>query len=92
MPGQLSWKTSLLLTYQILELLVNTLAADDKYLVLNRDKLTIRIQMQLSKKQQTFSTFFSSSLKSILNFKYFQQKDEPHGFCIFEITDSEHVA
>ena len=46
--------------------------------------------MQLSKKQQTFSTFFSSSLKSILNFKYFQQKDEPHGFCIFEITDSEH--
>ena len=48
--------------------------------------------MQLSKKQQTFSTFFSSSLKSILNFKYFQQKDEPHGFCIFEITDSEQVA
>ena len=48
--------------------------------------------MQLSKKQQTFSPFFAAFLKSILNFKYFQQKDDPHRFCIFEITDSEHVA
>ena len=34
LTGKLSWKKSLLLTCQILGLLVNTLAADEKYLVL----------------------------------------------------------
>ena len=51
-PRQLSWKKSLLLTCEILGLLVNTLATDEKYPVFNRDKLTIPIQMQLSKKQK----------------------------------------
>ena len=53
-----------LLTCQILGLLVNTLAADEKYPVLNRDNLTIPIQMQLSQKQKTFSEFFDGFLKS----------------------------
>ena len=43
-------KKSLLLTWQILVLLVNTLAAYEKYPVLKRDNLTIAIQMQLSQK------------------------------------------
>ena len=47
-------KKSLLLTCQIFGLLVNTLATDEKYLVLNRDNLKIPIQMQLSQKQKTF--------------------------------------
>ena len=51
----LTWKKSLFLTCQILGLLVNTLAADEKYPVLNRDNLTIPIQMQLSQKQKTFA-------------------------------------
>ena len=58
LPRQLSWKKSLLLSFQILGLLVNTLAADDKYPVLNRDNLTIPIQIQLSHKQKPFSQFF----------------------------------
>ena len=91
LPSQLSWKKSLLLTCQILGLLVNTLAADEKYPVLNRDNLTIPIQMQLSQKQKTFSEFFAAFLKSRLNFKYFLKKDDPPRFCIFEITDSENV-
>ena len=45
LPTQYTWKKSLLLTCQILGLLVNTLAADEKYPVLNRDNLTIPIQM-----------------------------------------------
>ena len=49
-PTKLSWKKSLLLTCKILGQLVNTLAADDKYLLLYRDNLTIPIEMQLSKK------------------------------------------
>ena len=42
----------LLLTSKILGLLVKTLAATEKYLVLHRDNLTILIQMQLSEKQK----------------------------------------
>ena len=67
-------KKSLLLTCQILGLLVNTLAADEKYPVLNRDNLTIPIQMQFSQKQKPFSEFLAAFLKSRLNFKYFEKK------------------
>ena len=88
LPRKLSWKKSLLLTCQILGLLVNTLAADEKYPVLNRDNLTIPIQMQLSQKQKTFSQLFAAFLKYRLNFGHFQTKDDPHSFCISEITDS----
>ena len=63
LPSQLSWKKSLFLTCQILGLLLNTLAADEKYPVLNRDNLAIPIQMQLSQKQKTFSRFFAAFLK-----------------------------
>ena len=72
-------------------LLVNTLATNEKYPVLNRDNLTIRIQMQLSQKHETFSQFFAKFLKYIKPFKYFEKKDDPHRFCISEITDSESV-
>ena len=48
---------SLLLTCQILGLIVNTLAADEKYPVLNSDNLTIPIQMELSQKQKVFLNF-----------------------------------
>ena len=54
LPSQLSGKTSLLRTCQILGLLVNTLAAGEKYPVLTRDYLTIPIQLQLSQKQKLF--------------------------------------
>ena len=91
LPRKLSWKKSLLLTCQILGLVVNTLAADEKYPVLNRDNLTIPIQMQLSQKQKTFSEFFAAFLKFRLNFEYFEKTDDPHRFCIFEVTDSENV-
>ena len=74
-----------------MELLVNTLATDEKYPVLNRDNLTIPIQMQLSQKQKTFSQFFAAFLKSTLNFEHFEKKDDPQRFCISEITDSESV-
>ena len=68
LPRKVSWKKSLLLTWQILGLLVNTFAADEKYPVLNRDNLTIPIQMQLSEKQKTFSQFLAAFLKSRLSF------------------------
>ena len=39
-------------------LIVNTLAADEKYPVLNSDNLTIPIQMELSQKQKVFLNFW----------------------------------
>ena len=70
---------------------VNTLAADEKYPVFNRDNLTIPIQMRLSQKQNTFSQFKAAFLKSRLNFKYFEKKDDPDRFCFSEFMDSENV-
>ena len=58
LSSQLSWKKSLLLTCQILGLLANTLAAHEKYPVLNRDTLTISIQVQLSEKLKLFRKFW----------------------------------
>ena len=56
---------------QILELFVNIMTSDDKYSLLNRGNLSPPIQMNLSKKQKTFSDLFSQLLKSRLNFEYF---------------------
>ena len=53
---------------------MNTLAADEKYPVLNRDNLTIPIQRQISEKQKLFSELFSGFLKSALNFEYIEKK------------------
>ena len=91
LPRKLSCKKSLLLTCKMLGLLVNTLAANNMYLVLDKDNLTLPIQIQLSQKQNIFSLFFATFSKSTINFEYFEKKDDVHSFCISEITDSENV-
>ena len=69
-------KKSLLVIHKIQRLFVNTLTADDKHYLLNRDNLAQRIQIQLSQKQKTFPEFFFffAFLKYILNFKHLQKK------------------
>ena len=84
-----NWKKSILVLCKILRLFVNTLTADDKYSLHNRDNLTELIQILLSQKLKTSSQFFSAFLKSILNFEHFQTKDDSHSRCISEIMDSE---
>ena len=59
-------------------LFINTLSVNGKYSLVNRDNLTQPIQMQLSRKQKTFSEFFCAFLKSSLNFEHFQKKDDSH--------------
>ena len=58
------------------------MTAEDKHYLLNTDNLTPPIQIQLSQKQKTFSpfffVFFFAFLKSILNFKHFAKRDDPH--------------
>ena len=60
--------------YKILRLFDNTLTADGKHYLLNKDNLTQPIQMHLSQKQKSFLNFFlhSQNLYSILNI--FQKK------------------
>ena len=91
LPSKWSWEKFLLMTCKILALLLNTLAADEKYLVLHRDNLTIPIQMQSSDKEKNFSQFFAGFLKSIWNLERFESKDDPHSFCISDTTHSEKV-
>ena len=86
---QLTCKRSLLVTCKIWRLFPNTLSADGKYSLLNRDNLMQPIQMQLYRKQKTFSDFFSAFLKSSLNFEHFQKKDDSHSWGISKITESE---
>ena len=83
------WKKSLLVIHKILRLFVNTLTVDDKHYLLNRDNLTQPIQMQLSKKQKTFSEISFAFLNSLLNFKHLPKKDRPHGCFISGYTGSE---
>ena len=84
-------RKSFLLICQTLGPLVNTLAADEKYRVLNGENLTILIQMQLSQKSKTYPEFFAGFLRFSLNFNHFEKKDGPLRFCIFEVTDSENI-
>ena len=63
---------------KISRLFANILSADGKYSLLNRDNLTQPIQMQLSRKQKTFSEYFCAFLKSSLKFEHFQTEDDSH--------------
>ena len=74
---------------KISKLFSNTLCADGKYSLLNRDNLTQHIQMQLSQKQKTFSSFFCGFLKYSGNFEHFQTKDDSHRSDNSESADSE---
>ena len=71
---QLTFKKFLSVICKISRLFPNTLSADDKYSLLNRDNLTQPIQILLSQKQKTFSQFFSEFLKSTLSLMIFKQK------------------
>ena len=85
----LACKKSLLVICKISRLIPNTLSVEGKYSLSNRGNLTQRIQMQLWRKQNTFSGFFSAFLKSNLNFQIFHKKDGSHSWVISKITESE---
>ena len=75
--------------HKILRLFGNTLTVDEKHYLLSRDNLTERIQMQLSKKQKTFSEISLPFLNSLPNFKHLSKKGDPHSSCISGNTGSE---
>ena len=73
-----SRKMSLLVTHKSLSLFVNTLTADDKYSLLNKDNLAQPIQMQLStkkkKKKNAISHLLIAFLESRSKSKHFEKK------------------
>ena len=81
---KLSQKKSLFLTWKVFGLLVNTLAAEEIYPVLNRDNLMKPIQIQLSQKEKTFSLIFAAFLKSSSNFERFEEKVWPPYLLYFQ--------
>ena len=91
LAGKFSSKKSLFLTWQIFGLLVTTFATYETYPVLNRDNLTIPIEMQLSEKEKSFSQFFPRFLKSMSNFAPFEEKYDPHSFLSSNIRDTVKV-
>ena len=86
---KLGWKKFPLVICKILRLFLNTFTADDKCSLVNRDNLMQPIQMQLSKKQKTFSELISSFWKSRLTFQHFEKKYDRHSWCISAIPDCE---
>ena len=52
----------------------------------NGDNLMQPMHMQLSQKLKPFSRFFSAFSKSMLNFAYFQKKDEGLSWFIAKAT------
>ena len=84
----MSPKKSVLVRRKALELFVNTLSADDKYSLLNRDNLAQPIRTQLSQKQKPFYQLFLKLSKYALNFKHFKKKHDPNSLFISEITRS----
>ena len=64
----------MLVLCKILRLFVNTLTADDKYSLLNRDNLMQPIKILLSQNRKTLYQFFFAFLKCKLNFEHFQKK------------------
>ena len=72
--GNYVGKSLFLVIYKIGKPCVNILFVDDKHYVLNRDNFSEAIQMQLSRKEKSFSELFVAFLKSILNFKHLPKK------------------
>ena len=67
----------MLVVCKMWKLFVNTLSADDKYCLLNRDNLMQPVQILLSEKQKTIFRLLFAFLKSRLNFEHFQKKRWP---------------
>ena len=63
----MSRKKFVLVIWKMLRLFVNTLTADDKYSLLNRDNLTQPIQLQLPQKQKILLNLLLLLLLLFLN-------------------------
>ena len=68
--GDIIWKISPWLKFQVIGLFLNTWTADYKYPVTDCENLSFPIQIQLSYKKETFSRFFIPFMESPWNFEH----------------------
>ena len=87
--GNVSWKRSASVWYEILRLFVNALTADGNYSGSFMQNLPQQFQTPLSKNQNIFSWFFIAFQKCAWNLQHFQKKDEYPSPIISEILDAE---
>ena len=71
-----------LVRFELLGHFVNTLTADYKYSLQNREKLSQQVPTQTYLELKTCSQFLISFLKSTLNLKYFDRKNQSHSLSI----------
>ena len=76
--GEIIWKISPWLTFEIIGLFPNTCTAHYKYPVTDSENLRFSIQIQLSLKKTPFSRFFIQLMESPWNFEHFQKKQDRH--------------
>ena len=76
--GDIIWKASPWLKFEIIGLFVNTWTADYKYPVKEFENLPFPIQIKLSQEKKTFSQFFIAFMESPSNFEHFQKKEDHH--------------
>ena len=88
---ELSWKKFFLVIFEILGLFANILTVNDKCSVLNRDNLRQPIQMQLSKKQKTFSQFSFAFFKARSNFQHFEKKIALIAYILLKLQTVENM-
>ena len=74
---------------ELLGQFVNTLTADKKDSLQNRENLSQQVPMEISLKLKTCSRFFIAFLKSTLNLQYFEKKDLSQSLSIAEIVNCE---
>ena len=68
---------------------VKAWTADYKYSRYNRENLWQQVPIQISRKPKTFSSFVIAFLKSTLNLKYFERKDQSQSLSVTEIIICE---
>ena len=76
--GEMIWKISPWMKFEIIGFFFNTWTADYKYPVPDCENLPFPIQIQLSSKQKTFSGFFIPFMESPSNFKHFLKKEDSY--------------
>ena len=65
--------------------------ADDKYFLCNCENLTQPIQVQLSKKEKTFSDWFSPFSKSTLNFEHLEKNVNLIAYVLMTVRTPKYV-
>ena len=86
---KLTWETSLLCIFELLQVYIKKLNADHKYSLCYIWNQQVLYQMQLYEKLKIFSQFFISFLKYSWNFEHFEKKNDIHSQCISDILDSQ---